>query len=137
VTEAQLNDAAKAALIHGSAAPAPAGVAPAVWAEVSKHFQPWADMHSRLYPWIGDPVPYEGRSYVWGKWAPDAPWFSYLPSARAQMQITPYQWSAPREWFAELYALCWHKNEPAPSFVHDKVKAFMPGAAAAATPKKP
>jgi hypothetical protein len=137
VSQAQLNDAAKAALIHGSATPAPAGVAPAVWAEVSKHFQLWADMHSRNYPWVGDPVSYGGRSYVWGKWAPDAPWFSYLPSARAQMQITPYQWSAPREWFAELYALCWHKNEPAPSFVHDKVKAFMPGGAAAATPKKP
>ncbi len=139
VTEAQLNDAAQAALIHGTAAPAPDNVAPAVWAEVSAHFHPWAEMHHRDYPWIGDPVPYKGRSYVWGKWAPETPWFSYLPSARAQMHITPYQWSAPREWFAELYALCWHKNEPAPDFVHEKVKAFMPGgtAAAAAAPKKP
>ena len=91
---------------------------------------------ARDYPWIGDPVSYNGRSYVWGKWADGSPWFSYLPSARDQMHITPYQWSAPREWFAELYALCWHKNEPAPSFVHEKVQAFMPGGSAAATPKK-
>ena len=136
LTEAQLHAAAQAALIHGEAAPAPDGVSPSVWAEVSNHFQPWAAMHARDYPWIGDPVSYSGRSYVWGKWAPSTPWFSYLPSAREKMHITPYQWSAPREWFAELYALCWHKNEPAPSFVHEKVQALMPGGAAAATPKK-
>jgi len=138
LTKEQLHTAAQAALIHGATAPAPDGVAPAVWAEVSNHFQPWAAMHARDYPWIGDPVSFNGRSYVWGMWAPGSPWFSYLPSAREKMHITPYQWSAPREWFAELYALCWHKNEPAPSFVHDKVKAFMPGgiAAADAAPKK-
>jgi hypothetical protein len=136
VTDAQVHDAAQAALIHGEAAPAPEGVDPAVWADVSQHFQPWADMHSRKYPWAGDPISYKSRSYVFGKWA-GAQWFSYLPAERAKMHITDYQWSAPREWFAELYALCWHKNEPAPPFVHEKVKAFMPGGTAAAPPEKP
>jgi hypothetical protein len=137
VTEEQLHAAAQAALIHGADAPAPDGVDPALWAEVAGHFHPWAEMHARSYPWVGDPVSYKDRSYVFGKWA-GAQWFSYLPSARSQMHITNYQWSSPREWFAELYALCWHKNEPAPSFVHEKVQAFMPGgaAAAAAAPKK-
>ena len=136
VTEAQLHAAALAALVHGATAPAPEGIDPTLWTDVSNHFGPWAEMHSRSYPWIGDPVPYKSRSYVFGKWA-GAQWFSYLPTERAKMHITDYQWSSPREWFAELYALCWHKNEPAPSFVHDKVKAFMPGGSSAAPPEKP
>ncbi len=52
-------------------------------------------------------------------------WVSYLAASRSGMEeVRDYQWRAPGEWFAELYAWTWMRQEVAPG-VDKKVAAYM------------
>lgn len=39
-------------------------------------------------------------------------WFSYAKAERDGQEISKYQWRAPGEWFAELYAWYWFESDP-------------------------
>ena len=64
----------------------------------------------------------KGRDYFYRGGA----WRSSLSSEHAALKVTDYQWSAPAEWFAELYAICWYRKRPAPGSVHAKIRAYLP-----------
>jgi hypothetical protein len=77
--------------------------------------------------------PFGTRGYGFGS---DGNWYSYSWSARQQMRVSNYQWTAPGEWFAELYAVSWYLKKEPPAQVDAKVRAYMyrPGAAPPAAP---
>ncbi|HVY14436.1 MAG TPA: hypothetical protein VHB27_04360 [Rhodopila sp.] len=52
-------------------------------------------------------------------------WHSYSRTVRAKTQVTNYQWSAPGEWFAELYAMTWYLKRDPPSDIDPKVKLYL------------
>ena len=87
-------------------------------------------LYAYLAPWIAmrnssnftPTQAMKGREYFYRGGA----WRSYLSSEHAALKVTDYQWSAPAEWFAELYAICWYRKRPAPGSVHAKIRAYLP-----------
>jgi hypothetical protein len=57
----------------------------------------------------------------------DTMWWRYNGSARQSTYVTDYQWRAPGEWFAELYAFSWLKKIEPPSGVGRAVRSYMFG----------
>lgn len=55
----------------------------------------------------------------------DGRWYSYSHSAIAATKVNDYQWRAPGEWFAEVYAISWLKKKKPPSGVDAKAAALM------------
>jgi hypothetical protein len=62
-----------------------------------------------------------GRGYSFGS---DSKWHSYSRAVRATTKVTDYQWTAPAEWFAELYAMTWYLKRDPPD-VDPKVKMYL------------
>jgi hypothetical protein len=52
-------------------------------------------------------------------------WVSYNPAARAGTEVRAYQFRAPGEWFAELYAYTWYNEKKAPTGVDKTVAKYM------------
>jgi len=52
-------------------------------------------------------------------------WWSYEYGARASTKVNNYQWRAPGEWFAEIYAISWLKKKKPPSGVDASIAAYM------------
>jgi hypothetical protein len=115
-------DAAKqialAALSAGKIDKAPDGVDPGGFKKLGDHLAPWIKARKGY----GAAQDFGERKYF----ARGDSWLSYLSSERAALQVTAYQWSAPAEWFAELYAISWYKGEPGPASVHQSVRAYLP-----------
>lgn len=57
----------------------------------------------------------------------DTKWWRYDKGARADTRVTDYQWRAPGEWFAELYAISWFKKVEPPSAVANEVRPYLFG----------
>jgi hypothetical protein len=78
---------------------------------------------SEGFPW-DKPTDYGGRSF---HQAYANVWWSYDFAARQNKSILvrEYQWRAPGEFFAELYAYSWMKKKPAPSGVDAAITAYM------------
>lgn len=107
-----------AALSTGKADSAPDGVDPDGFKKLTDYLAPWRK--ARGYAATKD---FGDRRYFAFS---DKSWLSYLLSEHAGLRVTDYQWSAPAEWFAELYAICWFKGEPGPNGVHESVRAYLP-----------
>jgi hypothetical protein len=59
-------------------------------------------------------------------------WWSYETAVRAQaLTVRDYQWRAPGEWFAELYAFSFYNEKPPPSGVDGALRDYMYGGSAA------
>ncbi len=52
-------------------------------------------------------------------------WWSYDPGARTTTKVNGYQWRAPGEWFAEIYAITWLKKKKPPSGVDQAAAEYM------------
>lgn len=52
-------------------------------------------------------------------------WVSYSQDARDGSEVRDYQWRAPGEWFAELYAYSWYKKEAPPGSIPRTVSKYM------------
>ena len=61
----------------------------------------------------------------------EALWWHYNPSSRNAQSVTSYQWRAPGEWFAELYAITWLKQVEPPAAVAMAARQYMFGGHAA------
>jgi hypothetical protein len=86
------------------------------------------------WPW-GHPLAIGGRAYHQA-YAQGDQWWSYDVSARGKApEVRDYQYRAPGEWFAELYAYSFY-NETAPSGVDSAVAAYMYGGKSASEPSK-
>lgn len=83
------------------------------------------------WPWK---FPYDIGGRAYHEAYPDE-WWSFVTAARSGMTVRDYQWRAPGEWFAELYAYTWLNSKPAPgSLDTDLTGYFYGGGKAAATP---
>jgi hypothetical protein len=59
-------------------------------------------------------------------------WWSYETAVRAKaLTVRDYQWRAPGEWFAELYAFSFYNEKPPPGGVDAALSAYMYGGSAA------
>ncbi len=52
-------------------------------------------------------------------------WWRY--SARAATNVSDYQWRAPAEWFAEIYAISWFRKVEPPSPVPQELRSYLFG----------
>jgi hypothetical protein len=57
----------------------------------------------------------------------DKKWWQYSGEDRASTFVSTYQWRAPGEWFAELYALTWFKQVEPPAGVAREVRPYLFG----------
>ncbi|MBQ0942634.1 hypothetical protein KAK07_04740 [Ideonella sp. 4Y16] len=73
-------------------------------------------------PWWKAPVDVDGTVYV-ESYSND--WWSYQLASRAGTLVNSYQWRAPGEWFAEVYAISWLKRTKPPAAVDASVAAYM------------
>ena len=55
----------------------------------------------------------------------DGRWCSFEHAAIAKTKVNQYQWRAPGEWFAEVYAISWLTKKKPPSGVDASVLEFM------------
>lgn len=111
----------------------PEGVASEGWKALHAALKDWNTLLAASYPYTVD-HDFAGRGYIPHG---NGTWMSYLSSDRKATFVTNYQWSAPGEWFAELYAICWYKGVAGPGAVHEKIRAFLPqggGKASAGAP---
>jgi hypothetical protein len=84
------------------------------------------------WPWT---YPYDigGRAY---HEAYPGDWWSFAIAAQSGMTVRDYQWRAPGEWFAELYAYTWLNSKPAPGHLDTDLTGYLYGGGnAAATPQ--
>lgn len=68
-----------------------------------------------------------GRVYLQA-YASSNRWYSYAVSEYGTQKVNDYQWRAPGEWFAEIYAICWIKNKQKPTGVGSKLERWLPTA---------
>lgn len=74
-------------------------------------------------PWFKtNQVVVGGRVY---QQAYSSQWVSYDHGSRASTRVNNYQWRAPGEWFAEVYAISWLKKKKPPSGVDSAVLPYM------------
>jgi hypothetical protein len=67
---------------------------------------------------------FDGRGYAL-PFGVDHGWHSYSRAVRDSTQVTNYQWTAPPEWFAELYAMTWYAKRDPPASVDAQVKQYL------------
>ena len=92
---------------------------------------------SAAWPWSAKSAhDINGRTY---HEAYSGEWYSYETAIRAKaLTVRDYQWRAPGEWFAELYAFSFYNKKKPPSGVDSALVAYMFGGSAAdkSEPKK-
>jgi hypothetical protein len=57
----------------------------------------------------------------------DSKWWRYSSADRQGTFVSDYQWRAPGEWFAELYAISWFKKVEPPGAVAQVLRPFLFG----------
>jgi hypothetical protein len=57
----------------------------------------------------------------------DAKWWRYSADDYKKTKVNDYQWRAPGEWFAELYAITWFKKVEPPAAVGKDVRPYLFG----------
>ncbi len=81
------------------------------------------------WPWGATAHDIGGRTY---HEAYSGVWVSYETAVRAKaLTVRDYQWRAPGEWFAELYAFSFFNQKPPPNGVDSALTAYMYGGSAA------
>jgi hypothetical protein len=123
VDEGALSTAIKAALSAGTTAK-PDPIVQADWEKVVAFLTTKClPIRSANSPWfkstqviVGDRVYQQAYSTTW---------VSYLHGARASTKVNNYQWRAPGEWFAEVYAISWLKKKKPPTGVDSAVADYM------------
>jgi len=94
------------------------------WALVKAQLNRAVTIRAANWPWgSGKAVTLDGRAYHQAYQANT--WVSYDPAARTGTEVRDYQFRAPGEWFAELYAYTWFKKVKAPGGVDKKVTKYM------------
>jgi len=53
-------------------------------------------------------------------------WHSFSLGAYGKTRVSNYQWRAPGEWFAEIYAISWLQKKPVLSNLPDMVAGYLP-----------
>jgi hypothetical protein len=75
------------------------------------------------WPWS---APYDIGGFSYHEAYPNQ-WWRYVTGKRQGVTVRDYQWRAPGEWFAELYAFTWLNSKPPPGGVDKDVAGYMFG----------
>jgi hypothetical protein len=102
----------------------PGGLANPDWQKILTILNQCVKIRSDNWPWgKNNTVQFSTRNYHESY---DGQWVSYLAASRDRAkEVRDYQWRAPGEWFAELYAWSWLKKEAAPAGIDKKVASYM------------
>lgn len=137
LSDGDLQKATESAL--GGAVTRPDGLSDADWTLLEAYLNLCATRGDpdANWPWAS-PHDINGRSYHEAYAYGGGVWWSYETAQRAKaVTVRDYQWRAPGEWFAELYAFSFYQQKPPPSAVEPAVAAYMfGGKAAEAAPAK-
>jgi hypothetical protein len=118
ITDKAVRDAILAAL-SGTTPTAPAGAKDSDWQQVTGFLADYAAKVIGSYkPWFKAAVDIGGRAYIQSY---KTRWNSYEIAAREPTKVNDYQWRAPGEWFAEVYAISWLSKKKPPKAVDDAV----------------
>ncbi len=102
----------------------PATLSAKDWKVIDKFLDYCVSRGSSEWPW-GKVSDIDGRSY---HEAYDNEWVSYDATSRsASNTVRDYQWRAPAEYFAELYAFTYMQSKPPPGGVDASLAAYMFG----------
>ncbi len=129
ITDDMLKEAVSKALSDGGTGK-PASVSEADW---RKHAADWKKVVEFLThkclpirrsrkPWF-EPQPVVIGDRVYQEAYKDK-WWSYAAKERATTKVNDYQWRAPGEWFAEVYAISWLSKKKPPSGVHAVIAGY-------------
>ena len=132
IDDKQLGDLVRGAL-GGAGVKKPDKMSNEDWAVLQPTLEICAKRRNDKWPW-GSPHEIGGRAY---HEAYENDWVSYDMAVRKKaLTVRDYQWRAPGEWFAELYAYSYFNSKPPPPGVDGAITAYMYGgkAAAAAAP---
>ena len=128
IDDNDLSTAIKGAL--GGASARPAGMTDPDWAILESTLKICLSRRSDKWPWgTGSNHDIGGRSYheAYANF-----WVSFDTGMRSKpLTVRDYQWRAPGEWFAELYAFSFYKKQKPPSGVDAALAAYMFGGAQA------
>jgi hypothetical protein len=101
----------------------PGGMTPENWAKLKPVLDKCVNLRSDKWPWgKGKAVAFNGQAYH--ESYPNK-WVSYSVAARAKGEVRDYQWRAPGEWFAELYAYSWFKKEKPANHIDSVAAKYM------------
>ncbi len=127
IEEKQLYGAIHDALA-GKGVNRPSGMSDADWTVLQPTLDICAKRRNDKWPW-GNPHDIGGRTY---HEAYAGQWWSYETAVRAKaLTVRDYQWRAPGEFFAELYAYSYYNSVPPPGGVDGAIAAYMYGGKAA------
>ena len=114
ITDTSARDAIVAAL-SGTTPTAPDGAKDSDWQKVTAFLADYpAKVIGAYKPWFKAAVDVDGRAYIQSY---STRWNSYEVAARARTRVNDYQWRAPGEWFAEVYAISWLSKKKPPAAV--------------------
>ncbi len=101
----------------------PGTMDPTEWGFVKAQLNKAVKIRSNNWPWgKGSTVTLDSRAYHESY---DGEWVSYDPNARTGTEVRDYQFRAPAEWFAELYAYTWFKKTKPPASVDKTAAKYM------------
>jgi hypothetical protein len=103
------------AALSGTTPTAPAGAKDSDWQKVIAFLADYpAKVIGSYKPWFKAAVDVDGRAYIQSY---SSRWNSYVVASRATTKVNDYQWRAPGEWFAEVYAISWLSKKKPPAAV--------------------
>lgn len=119
------DEVARAAIVSalsGQTPTAPTGAPDSDWQKVLGFLADYPQKVIGSYkPWFKEPVDVNGRAYIQSY---STRWWSYEVAARAPTKVNNYQWRAPGEWFAEVYAISWLSKKKPPSAVDAAIAEY-------------
>ena len=121
------DDIVKAALLSAltdGSASKPGAVTDDDWAKIEPQLTKVASIRAEKSPWETEPPVLIDNRACHQSYDRDGAWVSYDPAARSSM-VRNYQFRAPGEWFADLYAWSWYAKKPPPGAVDKDVAKYM------------
>jgi hypothetical protein len=101
----------------------PRTVKDADWASLQALLNKCVKMRMTEWPWgKSATVAISNRAYH-ESYAEE--WVSYSVQARQALEVRDYQWRAPGEWFAEVYAYHWYHEKEPPGSIPAGVKEYL------------
>lgn len=109
-----------AVALGGGSGSRPPGLSERDWRAASATLKACQDLAKDKEPWKkARPIEDVVYHFTYNKW------YAYSKAARDAATVRDYQWRAPGEWFAELYAASWATKTKPPSAVNAKAAEYM------------
>lgn len=114
--------------LDGTKVTRPEGTSRTQWKTLQTYLRTARTVRADAKPWFNGSITkyhIDGRVYLQSY---KKSWSSFQASERRSQRVNDYQWRAPGEWFAEIYAICWMTNKEKPSGVGPALERWLPEA---------